>query len=136
MTENRFSYPCRFKQREDGTYFIRFPDLPEAIVDSVEESDLSRAASKCLASVLYWRITNEVEIPLPSRPRDGQLLIELNIAQALSDAIAKGAVTMVETDHIDAVYDELGAPMGSGAHPPRGTTTDPENFVPIAVAAE
>ncbi len=107
VTGHPFSYPCRFKKRDDGSYFIRFPDLPEAMVDLVEEADLYRSASECLASVLFWRITNEIEIPLPSRPRPGQHLIELGRVQALSEAIARGRRALVIADVVDA-------PSGAG----------------------
>lgn len=90
MTGHPLSFPCRIKRREDGSFFIRFPDLPEAMVDHVDESDLHRAAAKCLISVLFWRVTNEVDIPMPSRRLDGQQMIELGGARALSRAIADG----------------------------------------------
>ena len=90
MTGHPLSFPCRFKQREDGSFFIRFPDLPEAMVDRVDEAELHRAAAACLASVLFWRITNEIDIPMPSRVRAGQAMIELTGARALSRAISQG----------------------------------------------
>ncbi len=129
VTENRFSYPCRFKKREDGSYFIRFPDLPEAIVDLVDEADLHRSASKCLASVLYWRITNEIDIPLPSQPRPGQHLIELDRVQALSEAIARGRLPSADLDFIDAPIDRWNSR-------PNSMTPDNGNFEPLAVGAE
>ena len=129
MTENRFSFPCRFNKREDGSYFIRFPDLPEAIVDLVNEVDLHRSASNCLASVLYWRITNEIGIPLPSRPRPGQHLIELGGARALSEAIARGRLPSADLNLVDAPIDRWQAR-------PNSMTADNGNFEPLAVGAE
>ncbi len=129
VTDNRFSYPCRFKKREDGSYFIRFPDLPEAIVDLVDEADLHRSASKCLASFLYWRITNEIEIPLPSQPRPGQHLIELNGAKALSEAIARGRLP-------SAVMELVDAPIDRWDSRPKSMAQDTEYFEPLAVGAE
>lgn len=90
MTGRSLTYPCRFKKREDGSYFIRFPDLPEAMADGIDEADAHRSAEKCLASALFWRITNEVDIPPPSPPRRDQHLIAPGRAQALSDTIARG----------------------------------------------
>ncbi len=136
VTVNRFSYPCRFKKREGGSYFIRFPDLPEAMVDLVEEVDLHRSASKCLASVLFWRATNEIEIPLPSRPRPGQRLIELGRAQALSEAIARGRLPSTDTDLIDAPPDRIDAPIGRGDPRLTSMTPDHGNVESLAVAAE
>ena len=112
MKGDPFSYPCRFKRREDGSYFIRFPDLPEAMVDRVEESDLHRSAAKCLASVLYWRITNEIELPLPSPPRAGQRMIELGLARALGEAIAQGRRRLSEDDRLAASPARSEAPSG------------------------
>ena len=136
VTENRFAYPCRFKKRDDGSYFIRFPDLPEAMVDLVEEADLHRSASKCLASVLYWRITNEIEIPPPSRPRPGQHLIELHRAQALSEAIARGRLPLSDMEFIDAPPDRIDAPIGLGDSRPTAMTPDHGNIESFVVAAE
>ena len=136
VTENRFSYPCRFKKREDGSYFIRFPDLPEAMVDLVEEVDLHRSASKCLASVLFWRITNEIEIPPPLRPRPGQHLIELRRAQALSEAIARGRLPLSDMEFIDAPPDRIDAPIGLGVSRLASTTPDHGNIESFVVAAE
>jgi hypothetical protein len=59
------------------------------MVDSVDEAGAHRAAEECLASVLYWRITNQIDIPPPSRLRPDQRLISLGRAQALSDAIGQ-----------------------------------------------
>jgi hypothetical protein len=56
----------------------------------VDEADLHRAAVACLESVLFWRITNEIDIPMPSRLRAGQDMIELTGARALSRAISDG----------------------------------------------
>ena len=136
MTEHRFSYPCRFKKREDGSYFIRFPDLPEAMVDLVKQVDLHRSASKCLASVLFWRITNEIEIPLPSPPRPGQHLIELGRTQALSEAIAHGRLPPSDMDFVDAPPDRIDAPIGRGNSRPTSTTLVHGNFESLAVGAE
>ena len=95
----------------------------------VDEVDLHRSASKCLASVLYWRITNEIEIPLPSQPRPGQHLIELNGAKALSEAIARGRLPFADLDLIDA-------PIDRWESRPNSMTPDNGNFEPLAVGAE
>lgn len=129
MSGYRFSYPCRFKKRDDGSYFIRFPDLPEAMVDLVEEADLHGSASRCLASVLYWRITNEIEIPLPSRLRPGQHLIELGRVRALAEAIARGRPPSSKSDVVVA-------PAGGVESRPTPVTPDHGNFGPLAIGPE
>ena len=136
VTVHRFSYPCRFKKREDGSYFIRFPDLPEAIVDLVEETDLHRSAHKCLASVRYWRITNEIEVPSPSPPRDGQPVIELSLVQALSDTIARGRSALSDTDGADESSERRDASVEREPPPFIQNRQDQDIFEPIAVAAE
>ena len=129
VTGHRFSFPCRFKQRDDGSYFIRFPDLPEAMVDRVEQADLYRSASRCLASVLYWRVTNEIELPNPSRPRPGQHMIELGRVRALSEAIASGRPPSSNADVVVA-------PTGAVESRPAPVTPDHGDLGPLAISAE
>ena len=102
----------------------------------VDEADLHRSASKCLASVLFWRVTNEIEIPLPSQPRPGQHLIELGGAQVLSEAIARGRLPLSDMDLVDAPLDQIDASFGRGQSRTNSMTPDNGNFEPIAVGAE
>jgi hypothetical protein len=108
--------------------------LPEAIVDLVEETDLHRSAHKCLASVRYWRITNEIEVPSP--PRDGQPVIELSLVQALSDTIARGRSALSDTDGADESSERRDASVEREPPPFIQNRQDQDIFEPIAVAAE
>jgi predicted RNase H-like HicB family nuclease len=60
--------------RSCGRYLVRFPDLPEALTDGVDEDEALAEAADCLSEALASRIVDGEEIPSPSPERDRYLV--------------------------------------------------------------
>jgi antitoxin HicB len=72
---------------ESGRYVVRFPDLPEALTDGVDETEALVEAADCLSEALASRIVDGDEIPSPSSLDRGQYLISPDPIIALKAAL-------------------------------------------------
>ncbi len=70
-------YPANFKAAEEGGFVITFPDIPEAITQGEDEEDARHRASDALETALDFYFEAAESIPMPSKPKRGQRLIEL-----------------------------------------------------------
>ena len=67
------SYPAILVRERDGRgYYVRFPDLPEALTGDDSVADALVQAVDCLAEALAGRIRRGDVIPAPSRVKRGQ----------------------------------------------------------------
>jgi antitoxin HicB len=66
---------------------VRFRDLPEAITSGTSRRDAILQASDCLEEAIAGRISDGLEIPLPSRPRRGETLVTLSATMAAKAAL-------------------------------------------------
>jgi antitoxin HicB len=89
----RYLYPCtieldqeekRIKGRK--AYNVTFPDVPEAITCGWSQEEALQMAEDCLGVALTFYVDRRENIPIPSAPTDGQVLIRvpLIIAAKLS----------------------------------------------------
>lgn len=70
-------YPVRLKAAEEGGYIVTFPDIPEAITQGEDIEDALHHGADALESALDFYFEARRPIPLPSKPKRGQRLIEL-----------------------------------------------------------
>lgn len=70
-------YPARFDPAEEGGFVVTFPDIPEAITQGEDEEDALHHAADALESALDFYFEANRTVPMPSRPRRGQRMIEL-----------------------------------------------------------
>ncbi len=54
---------------------VRFLDLPYAVTDGADAEDAMTEATDCLGSMLSIALQKKEEIPAPSRPRRGDVLV-------------------------------------------------------------
>lgn len=75
-------YPAKLTHQAVGNYAVQFPDVPEALTlgDTVEEA-LHHAAD-ALESALYFYFEHNRPVPMPSKPKRGQYLVELPTSAA------------------------------------------------------
>lgn len=67
------TYPAIILREENGRgFFVRFPDLPEALTGGDDMEDSLAQAADCLAEALAGRIRRGDPIPAPSRLKRGQ----------------------------------------------------------------
>lgn len=69
-------YPANL--RKDGKYFrVSFPDLPAARTFGNGREEALEMAKEALAIVMEFYFEDQLPVPLPSRPKRGQAVIEL-----------------------------------------------------------
>jgi len=75
-------YPVRLKAAEEGGYIVTFPDIPEAITQGENVEDALRHAADALETALEFYFDARRPVPVPSRPKRGQRVVELPISVA------------------------------------------------------
>ena len=75
-------YPANFEAAEEGGYVVTFPDIPEAITQGEDIEDALLHAADVLESALDFYIEDGLPIPVPSKPKRGQHLVELPASYA------------------------------------------------------
>jgi antitoxin HicB len=82
-----FAFPVALRPETRRALAVRFRDLPEAISSGTSRRDAILQAADCLEEAIAGRISDALEIPLPSRPRRGEILLTLSAAMAAKAAL-------------------------------------------------
>lgn len=72
------AYPATFSKLENGDVMARFGDVPEAITCGESKEDALAMAQDALTAALSSYLDRRLDIPKPSSPKRGQLLVELS----------------------------------------------------------
>jgi antitoxin HicB len=72
----RMIYPARIQADGDG-WMVSFPDIPEALSAGDTWDDAVDMARDALITALEFYFADKREIPPPSRPKKGQVPVEL-----------------------------------------------------------
>ncbi len=70
-------FPAKFTRAKEGGFVVTFPDIPEAITQGDGVGDAMIHAADALESALDFYFEEGRRVPMPSRPRRGQRLVEL-----------------------------------------------------------
>lgn len=70
-------FPVRLKAEKEGGYVVTFPDIPEAITQGENIEDALVHAADALESALDFYFEDRRPIPVPSKPKRGQRIVEL-----------------------------------------------------------
>jgi antitoxin HicB len=70
----RYAYPAKFAKSGD-TILVTFRDLREAVTFGNDRDDALASAIDCLDVALLFRLKDEKEIPEPSAPKRGEVVI-------------------------------------------------------------
>jgi len=93
------AYPASFEP-DDGAIMVTFPDLKGANTYGVDRVEAKAQAADCLLEAIAVRMLEREDIPPPSRPRRGQVLIPLPTLAAAKVALYRTmreeGVTMAE----------------------------------------
>lgn len=82
-----FAFPVKLHPEARGACTVQFRDLPEAVTSGTGRRDAILQASDCLEEAIAGRISDGLEIPLPSKPRRGEVLITLSATIAAKAAL-------------------------------------------------
>ena len=81
-----YAYPATFEP-DDGAIMVTFPDLTGANTYGADRAEAEAQAADCLLETLAVRMLEREDIPTPSRPRRGQVLIPLPTLAAAKVAL-------------------------------------------------
>ena len=70
-------FPAQFTRAKEGGFIVTFPDIPEAITRGDNIDDAMHHAANALESALDFYFEEGRRVPMPSRPKRGQRLVEL-----------------------------------------------------------
>lgn len=62
----RYVYPCILEPEDDGGFFVRFPDVPEALTGGETRAEALAMAEDCLSTALGSYVQNHERVPMPS----------------------------------------------------------------------
>jgi antitoxin HicB len=71
------SYPVKLELDTNQTYLVTFPDIPEAVAVGDDEDEALLNALDALESAIEIYFDEKREVPLPSKPKKGQLVVTL-----------------------------------------------------------
>lgn len=69
-------YPARLDKTRAG-YVVSFRDIPEALTEGKNRKDALAMAADALATAIDFYFEDRREVPSPSRPRKGEVIVEL-----------------------------------------------------------
>lgn len=70
-------YPMIVEQ-DNSSFFVSFPDIPEALTQGETLEEAIVMGKDALETALEFYFEDERTVPLPSKPKPGQLVIELS----------------------------------------------------------
>ena len=73
----KYSYPVSLELQDDGSVFITFPDVPEALTEADNMAEALSEALDCLIAALGCYVDDRRRLPKPSRKRKGQRMVTL-----------------------------------------------------------
>ncbi|MDE0405898.1 MAG: type II toxin-antitoxin system HicB family antitoxin [Nitrospira sp.] len=71
----QLAYPVMLASQEEGTLFVSFPDVPEALTEGPTEREALAEAEDCLIAALGGYINDRRNIPHPSPARGCPVVI-------------------------------------------------------------
>jgi antitoxin HicB len=70
-------YPAKFTAAEEGGFVVTFRDIPEAITQGDTEGEAMEMAADVLVSAMDFYFEDRRTVPMPSKPKRGERLVEL-----------------------------------------------------------
>lgn len=71
----QLAYPVKLDTQEEGTIFVSFPDVPEALTEGTTEREALAEAEDCLIAALGGYVNERRSIPCPSPARGCPVVI-------------------------------------------------------------
>ncbi len=75
------SYPARI-EKDGAAYVVSFRDIPEALTSARSQKEALRMASDALVTAMDFYFEDRREVPMPSKPRKGEAMVELSTSVA------------------------------------------------------
>ncbi len=89
-----FMYPITLTpDAKDGGFVVTFVDIPEAITQGDTQAQALQAAKDALESALEFYFDDRRAVPLPSKPKHGQHVVELAASLSAKVLLLNGSYT-------------------------------------------
>ena len=75
------NYPARL-EKDGASYVVSFRDIPEALTSGRSQKEALRMGSDALVTAMDFYFEDRREVPMPSKPRKGEVTIELSASVA------------------------------------------------------
>jgi antitoxin HicB len=82
-----FIYPASLRPEKRGGFTVQFPDLPEAITSGKNRADALLQAADCLEEAIAGRITDGLDVPVPTVARRKYFQVALPAPMAAKAAL-------------------------------------------------
>jgi antitoxin HicB len=96
-------YPVKLTRLDNGSVMAEFPDVPEALTHGADEENALYWAQDALLVMLSCYMDDRRPIPMPSKPKRGEKLVEVPPMPAMKLAIYQA---MLETQVTQAALSE------------------------------
>lgn len=82
-----FAYPVVLKAAKEGGFDVCFPDIPEALTQGEDEAEALAHAQGALETALELYVSAGQALPVPSKPKRGQRVVEPSAIGGMKFAI-------------------------------------------------
>lgn len=82
-----WTYPVSLRREKDGKFHAYSDDLPEAIASGRTIEEAGREMTEAFAAAIRGRMADNMDLPAPRRPRDGEIKLYLPPALAAKASI-------------------------------------------------
>jgi antitoxin HicB len=100
MPRTRYSFPAELQRQPDGSFLVRFPDLPEAVTDGATEREALAEAGDCLSEALAGRIRRGEPVPAASQVAGDMHLVgpdaSITVKTALYSVLRERRMTVAD----------------------------------------
>ena len=125
----RFTYPVKLtRDRKDGGYVVSCRDLPEVITQGESVEDALSGAEGALQAAIEARVQDGLDIPAPSRAKQGERMVSTPITTALKAAVylamREDGVSKSELARLMQVNEKEARRMLDPHHPTRVPTLE------------
>lgn len=89
-------YPATVESKKDGTYLVRFLDLPDTFTEGQTLEEALFDAAEALSAVLAWRLNEAKDVPAPTQKAKGAQYIapDAKTQAAMLLRLARGERTL------------------------------------------
>lgn len=89
-------YPATVESQKDGTYLVRFLDLPDTFTEGQTLEEALFDAAEALSAVLAWRLNDAKDVPAPTQKAKGAQYIapDAKTQAAMLLRLARGERTL------------------------------------------
>lgn len=83
----KMAWPARLERQKDTSYLVTFRDIPEAVTEGADRDEALLMAADALDEAVAAMIKARRDIPAPSAPEKGEIVMPLEITLAFKATV-------------------------------------------------